>query len=237
MIDRRKFLQFCSSAVSAVSLSTHLREPPLPRPIPFSLEDSMVALPTAPEEVLPAKREIKVMGVGSCGSNTVHYLIARGVPGVEYICANNATDAQNRCSNHRVIPLFRNRQPMGEQLDRSRITSELADGRFRSSIEGTDTLYLVAGMGGRTGTQVAPEMARIARSMGILTVAVVTMPFDYEIGRKRYAGIGLVELQANVDSLIVISNDRLMEILGDDVTQREVFVYGYDMVKTAIGIV
>ena len=195
----------------------------------------MVALPTAPEDVLPAKREIKVIGVGGCGSNTVHYLITRGVPGVEYICANNATDAQNRCSSHKTIQLYRHRQPMGEQLDRSRITPELADGGFRSSIEGTDTLFVVAGMGGRTGTQVAPEVARIARSMGILTVAVVTMPFNYEIGRTRYAGIGLVELQANVDSLIVISNDKLMEILGDDVTQREVFAHGYDLVKTAIG--
>jgi cell division protein FtsZ len=161
-------------------------------------------------------------------------LITCGVPGVEYICANNGMDTQNRCSNHKTVQLYRNRQPMGERLDRCRISSELADAGFRSSIEGTDTLFIVAGMGGRTGTQVAPEMARIARSMGILTIAMVTMPFDYEIGRKRYAGTGLVELQASADCLIVMANDRLMKILGDDVIQDEVFSYGYHLAKTAI---
>lgn len=161
-------------------------------------------------------------------------MITSGVAGVEYIFANTSTDTQNLCSSHNTIQLCGNRQPMGEQLDRCRIASELADAGFRSSIEGTDTLFIVAGMGGRTGTQVAPEMARISRSMGILTIAVVTTPFDYEIGRKRYAGIGLVEMRANVDALVVMSNDKLMEILGDDVTQGEVFAYGYDLMRTAI---
>ena len=220
-----------------MSLSTHSRARSLPRPWLLSPDTSTDALPTATEEVFHIERQIKVIGVGGCGSNTVHHLITRSSPGVEYICADNATDAQNRCSNPKTIQLSDNRQPMGKRLDRCRLTSELAASGFRSSIEGTDTLYIVAGMGGRTGTQAAPEMARIARSMGILTVAVVTMPFDFEVGRKKYAGTGLVELQANVDSLIVISNDRLMEILGDDVTQREVFAHGYDLVKTAIGIV
>ena len=218
-------------------LSTHSRARSLPRPWLLSPDTSTDALPTATEEVFHIERQIKVIGVGGCGSNTVHHLITRSSPGVEYICADNATDAQNRCSSHKTIQLYGNRQPMAEQFDRIGISSELAATGFRSSIEGADTLYIVAGMGGRTGTQVAPEMARIARSMGILTVAVVTMPFDFEVGRKKYAGTGLVELQANVDSLIVISNDRLMEILGDDVTQREVFAHGYDLVKTAIGIV
>lgn len=161
-------------------------------------------------------------------------MITNGVAGVEYICANTGTDTRNLCSSHKTIQLCGNRQPTGKQLDRCRIASELADAGFRSSIEGTDTLFIVAGMGGRTGTQHAPEMARISRSMGIVTIAVVTTPFDYEIGRKRYAGVGLVELQANVDTLVVISNDKLMEILGDDVTQGEVLAYGYDLMRTAI---
>ena len=201
----------------------------------FSADNSADALPTGTEAVLHAVRQIKVIGVGGCGSNTVHHMITCGVAGVEYICANSGTDAQNLCAGHKTIQLCGNRQPRGEQLDRCRIASELADAGFHSSIEGTDTLLIVAGMGGRTGTQFAPEMARIAGSMGILTIAVVTTPFDYEIGRKRYADIGLVELQANVDTLVVISNDKLMEILGDDVTQDEVFAYGYHLVKTAIG--
>lgn len=235
MIDRRQFLQLCSSAASAVVLSTHSREPPLPRPTPFSADSATDALPTATESVLHADRKIKVIGVGGCGSNTVHHMITNGVAGVEYICANTGTDTRNLCSSHKTIQLCGNRQPTGKQLDRCRIASELADAGFRSSIEGTDTLFIVAGMGGRTGTQVAPEMAQIARSMGILTIAVVTMPFDYEVGRRRYAGLSLAKLQPNVDSLIVLPNDKLMEMLGDDVTQEEVFSYGYSLMKVAIG--
>ena len=92
--------------------------------------------------------------------------------------------------------------------------------RIRESISGANMLFITAGMGGGTGTGAAPVIARVAKEMGILTVGVVTKPFDFEGARRmKAADHGLAELEANVDSLIVILNDKLLEVLGDDVTQ------------------
>lgn len=206
----------------------------LPRPRLCKLENSTDARQTATEEVLAVEQKIKVIGIGGCGSKTVQHMLACSAQRVEYIFANDDVDEQSRCSNHKTILLYRNRQSMKGPVDRCRISAELADSGFRLAIEGADTLFIVIGMGGRTGTQVAPEMARIAKSMGIFTIAAVTMPFEFEIGRKRYADIGLTELHANVDALMMVSNDKLMEILGDNATQNEVFTYGYDLVQIAI---
>ena len=181
-----------------------------------------------------AEHKIKVLGVGGCGSNTVHYLNAYGDPSLEYVYLNTGTEAHNRCSDHKTFRLDRKRRPMTVPFQRYLVASELEDVEFRASLECTDVLFIVAGMGGRTGTQLASEVAHIARTMGIITIGIVTMPFDYETGRKQYSGLGLDELTMNVDSLIVMSNDRLIEILGDDVTQEEVFAYGNEMVKAAI---
>jgi cell division protein FtsZ len=97
-------------------------------------------------------------------------------------------------------------------------------------------LFITAGMGGGTGTGAAPVIARVAREMGILTVGVVTKPFDFEGGRRMTnADSGLAELEANVDSLIVVLNEKLLEVLGDDVTQDEAFAHANDVLKNAVG--
>ena len=97
-------------------------------------------------------------------------------------------------------------------------------------------LFITAGMGGGTGTGAAPVIARIAREMGILTVGVVTKPFEFEGGRRMSnADAGLSELEANVDSLIVVLNEKLLEVLGDDVTQDEAFAHANDVLKNAVG--
>jgi cell division protein FtsZ len=97
-------------------------------------------------------------------------------------------------------------------------------------------LFITAGMGGGTGTGAAPVIARVAKEMGILTVGVITKPFDFE-GPKRMANAdnGLAELEANVDSLIVVLNEKLLEVLGDDVTQDEAFAHANDVLKNAVG--
>jgi cell division protein FtsZ len=97
-------------------------------------------------------------------------------------------------------------------------------------------LFITAGMGGGTGTGAAPIIARVAREMGILTVGVVTRPFDFE-GPKRAgnAESGLAELEANVDSLIVVLNDKLLEVYGDDITQEQAFAHANDVLKNAVG--
>ena len=97
-------------------------------------------------------------------------------------------------------------------------------------------LFITAGMGGGTGTGAAPVIARVAKEMGILTVGVVTKPFDWEGGRRMTnADQGLAELEANVDSLIVVLNEKLLEVLGDDISQDEAFAHANDVLKNAVG--
>ncbi len=112
----------------------------------------------------------------------------------------------------------------------------LAIDEIRSAIDGAHMLFITAGMGGGTGTGAAPVIARVAKEMGILTVGVVTKPFDFEGGKRlQNADAGLAELEANVDSLIVVLNDKLLEVLGDDVTQDEAFAHANDVLKNAVG--
>jgi cell division protein FtsZ len=107
---------------------------------------------------------------------------------------------------------------------------------IREAISGAHMLFITAGMGGGTGTGAAPVIARVAKEMGILTVGVVTKPFDWEGGRRMTnADNGLSELEANVDSLIVVLNEKLLEVLGDDITQDEAFAHANDVLKNAVG--
>ncbi len=174
----------------------------------------------------PQDALIKVVGVGGCGGNAVDHMIEAGVQGVEFICAN--TDAQ---------ALKRNRAPTILQLG-SAVTKGLGAGanpevgkeaakedreRIIELIEGADMLFLTAGMGGGTGTGAAPVVAEIAKELGILTVAVVTKPFTFEGKRTRIAQEGLEALARHVDSLIVIPNEKLMHVLGEDVSLLDAF--------------
>jgi len=169
---------------------------------------------------------IKVIGIGGCGGNAVDHMIQNGVQGVEFISAN--TDAQ---------ALKRNQARILLQLG-STITKGLGAGadpevgreaaledrdRIAELIEGADMLFITAGLGGGTGTGAAPVVAQVAKEMGVLTVAVVTKPFAFEGRRLKAAQSGLEELSQHVDSLIVIPNDKLMLVLGDDVSMLDAF--------------
>jgi len=124
----------------------------------------------------------------------------------------------------------------GSKPDKGREAAELAEADIRAAIDGAHMLFITAGMGGGTGTGAAPVIARVAKEMGILTVGVVTKPFDFEGGRRMAnADAGLAELEANVDSLIVVLNEKLLEVLGDDVTQDEAFAHANDVLKNAVG--
>ena len=169
---------------------------------------------------------IKVIGVGGCGGNAVDHMIENGVQGVEFISAN--TDAQ---------ALHRNRAGTVLQLGEE-ITKGLGAGanpeigresaienrdRIAEAIAGADMLFITAGMGGGTGTGAAPIVAQVAKELGILTVAVVTKPFEFEGKRLKVAQNGLDELTQHVDSLIVIPNEKLMAVLGEDVSMLDAF--------------
>ncbi|MEE8151151.1 MAG: cell division protein FtsZ [Nitrosomonadaceae bacterium] len=169
---------------------------------------------------------IKVIGLGGCGGNAVDHMIQNGVQGVEFISAN--TDAQ---------ALKRNQARILLQLG-STITKGLGTGadpevgreaaledrdRIAELIECADMLFITAGMGGGTGTGAAPVVAQVAKEMGVLTVAVVTKPFAFEGRRVKAAQSGLEALSQHVDSLIVIPNDKLMLVLGDDISMLDAF--------------
>jgi cell division protein FtsZ len=180
--------------------------------------------------------QIKVIGVGGGGGNAVGHMIDCGVQGVEFICANTDAQALGRGAAHKTIQLGGTGLGAGSKPDKGREAAELAEDDIRSAIAGAHMLFITAGMGGGTGTGAAPVIARIAKEMGILTVGVVTKPFEFEGGRRMTnADLGLAELEANVDSLIVVLNEKLLEVLGDDVTQEQAFGHANDVLKNAVG--
>ncbi|MBI2745655.1 MAG: cell division protein FtsZ [Burkholderiales bacterium] len=180
--------------------------------------------------------QIKVIGVGGGGGNAVEHMIEREVQGVEFICANTDAQALSRSSAHKVIQLGCSGLGAGSKPEKGRDAAELAVEDIQNAIAGAHMLFITAGMGGGTGTGAAPVIARVAKQMGILTVGVVTKPFDWEGGRRMTnADAGLTELEANVDSLIVVLNEKLQEVLGDDITQDEAFAHANDVLKNAVG--
>ncbi len=180
--------------------------------------------------------QIKVIGVGGGGGNAVEHMIASSVQGVEFIAANTDAQALDRCHAHRVIQLGDTGLGAGSKPDNGRDAAESAIEDIRSAIAGSHMLFITAGMGGGTGTGAAPVIARVAKEMGILTVGVVTKPFEWEGSRRMTnADNGLAELEANVDSLIVVLNEKLLDVLGDDITQDQAFAHANDVLKNAVG--
>jgi cell division protein FtsZ len=181
---------------------------------------------------------IKVIGVGGCGGNAVDHMITSGLTGVEFIAIN--TDAQ---------ALKRNKAKMQLQLGNN-VTKGLGAGanpdigreaaledreRIAEMIDGADMLFITAGMGGGTGTGAAPVVAEVAKELGILTVAVVTKPFLFEGKRVRAANAGIEALSKHVDSLIIIPNEKLMQVLGDDVSMLDAFKAANNVLHGAVG--
>jgi cell division protein FtsZ len=177
-----------------------------------------------------------VIGVGGGGGNAVEHMIGCAVQGVEFVCANTDAQALSRSAAHKTIQLGGSGLGAGSKPEKGREAAEAAVEDIRNAIAGAHMLFITAGMGGGTGTGAAPVIARIAKEMGILTVGVVTKPFDWEGGRRMTnADNGLSELEANVDSLIVVLNEKLLEVLGDDITQDEAFAHANDVLKNAVG--
>ena len=180
--------------------------------------------------------QIKVIGVGGGGGNAVAHMIERNVQGVEFVCANTDAQALARSAAHKSIHLGGSGLGAGGKPDKGRECAENAVESIREAIAGAHMLFITAGMGGGTGTGAAPVIARVAKEMGILTVGVVTKPFEFEGGRRmQNADQGLAELEANVDSLIVVLNEKLLEVLGDDISQDEAFAHANDVLKNAVG--
>lgn len=186
----------------------------------------------------PHSAVIKVIGIGGGGGNAIEHMMQENIDGVEFICAN--TDAQALKKSRAQVTL-----QLGEEITKGlgagadpeigRKAAEENRERIYEILSGTDMVFITAGMGGGTGTGAAPVVAQIAKEMGILTVAVVTKPFIFE-GRKRLqtADQGIQNLTQYVDSLITIPNNKLLTVLGKNITLLNAFKVANNVLLGAV---
>ena len=177
---------------------------------------------------------IKVVGVGGAGGNAVAHMIAQGVQNVEFICANTDAQALAKTKANVLIQLGKTGLGAGAKPEAGRQAAEEDRDRIRDALRGAHMVFITAGMGGGTGTGAAPVVAEVAQELGILTVAVVTKPFEFE-GTKRCkaAEEGLEKLSSKVNSLIIVLNEKLLEVVGDDATQEDCFIAADDVLHNA----
>jgi cell division protein FtsZ len=181
---------------------------------------------------------IKVIGVGGGGGNAIEHMVSQNIEGVEFIAIN--TDAQVLRSSSANVTLqigsgVTKGLGAGANPNIGRQAAEEDRETIRQSLEGADMVFITAGMGGGTGTGAAPEVAKVAKELGILTVAVVTKPFPFE-GRKRtdFADQGIEELSKYVDSLITIPNEKLLKVMGKGTPLLQAFSAANDILSGAV---
>jgi len=178
---------------------------------------------------------IKVIGIGGAGGNAVDHMIREGVNGVDFITANTDSQALGRSIAIQKLQLGKTGLGAGAKPEAGRSAAIEERDAIVESLRGAHMVFITAGMGGGTGTGAAPIVAEVARELGVLTVAVVTKPFGFEGKRLKVADLGISELQKHVDSLIVILNDKLMDVLGDDVSMDDAFKAADNVLRNAVG--
>ena len=181
---------------------------------------------------------IKVIGVGGGGGNAVEHMVREGIEGVHFIAINTDAQALRNSGAETTVQIGANITKglgAGANPEIGREAALENRDEIRQMLEGCDMVFISAGMGGGTGTGAAPVVAEIAKELGILTVAVVTKPFNFE-GKKRmsYALQGIEELSKHVDSLITIPNDKLLKVLGKGVSLLEAFKAANDVLLGAV---
>ncbi|CAG9934318.1 cell division protein FtsZ [Candidatus Nitrotoga arctica] len=180
---------------------------------------------------------IKVIGVGGCGGNAVDHMIEKGVQGVEFIVINTDAQALNRNKARTQLQIgatITKGLGAGAIPDVGRAAAEEDRERIADLIRGANMIFITAGMGGGTGTGAAPVVAQIAKEMDILTVAVVTKPFLHEGKRMRLALAGIEALCESVDSLIIVPNEKLMTVLGEDTSLLDAFSASNSVLQGAV---
>ena len=181
---------------------------------------------------------IKVIGVGGGGGNAVNHMAGCNIEGVEFICANTDAQALRKLSVDTIIQLgvdLTKGLGAGTNPEIGKHAAEENKDRIKEVLQGADMIFLTAGMGGGTGTGAIPVIAQIAKEMGILTVAVVTKPFLFEGKKKQVvAEQGILELEKFVDSLITIPNQKLLPVLGNNVSLINAFKAANDVLLDAV---
>lgn len=181
---------------------------------------------------------IKVIGVGGGGGNAIQNMLNANIEGVEFICANTDAQALSNAKSRTTLQLgadITKGLGAGANPEIGRQSALEDRERVMDVLEGADMVFITAGMGGGTGTGAAPVVAQVAKEMGILTVAVITKPFPFE-GKKRaeVATDGIAELSKHVDSLITIPNEKLLSVLGPDITLLQAFKAANDVLLGAV---
>lgn len=190
------------------------------------------------EEALEPDVNIKVIGVGGGGGNAVNCMVDSGVSNIEYIAVNTDAKALNKSKATTRIPIgakLTKGRGAGNKPEIGQRSAEENRDEIETHLKGADMIFITAGMGGGTGTGAAPVVAKIAKEMDILTVAVVTKPFLFEREQKMaQAEKGIAELKKYVDSLIVIPNERLLVGLDKPLTMMQSFALSDDVLKTGV---
>ncbi len=181
---------------------------------------------------------IKVIGVGGGGGNAVNHMVEAKIEGVDFICANTDAQALNSSQIRTLLQIgteVTKGLGAGANPEIGRQSALEDKDRIREALEGADMVFITAGLGGGTGTGAAPVVAQVAREMGALTVAVVTKPFPFE-GAKRMqvAEQGMQELAQSVDSLITIPNEKLLSVLGKEMSLLNAFKAANDVLQGAV---
>jgi len=181
---------------------------------------------------------IRVVGIGGGGGNAVEHMLNSNVEGVEFVCANTDSQALKNSSARTVLQLGNSVTKglgAGANPETGRQSALEDRDRIVELLEGADMVFLTAGMGGGTGTGASPVFAQLAKELGILTVAVVTKPFPFELKRRMaIAEEGINELAEHVDSLITVPNEKLLSVLGRGVTLRDAFKAANDVLLGAV---
>ena len=191
-------------------------------------------------EIVDNKKQkaiIKVIGVGGCGGNAIDYMIEKNVMGVDFICANTDLQALQKSQASTIVQIgemLTQGLGAGSRPDTGKQAAIDDKEKIVEAIDGADMLFITTGMGGGTGTGATPVIAQIAKELGILTVAVVTKPFEFEGRRTQVAKDGIDELVNYVDSLITIPNEKLMGVLGDEVTFVDAFGAANEVLYSAV---
>ncbi len=178
---------------------------------------------------------IKVIGVGGAGGNAVNHMATLGLSDVEFICANTDAQALSNTGVATKIQLGESGLGAGSDPEVGRAAAILERSSIADALKGAHMVFITAGMGGGTGTGAAPIVAEVAKEMGILTVGVVSKPFEFEGARRmRMADEGIENLSKSVDSLIIVLNSRLEEVLGGEITQKQAFRAADDVLSKAV---
>ena len=190
------------------------------------------------KEEIKGNASIRVIGVGGGGGNAVQHMVDGGIEGAEFISVNTDKQALDKNGAETKLVLGKeitNGLGAGAKPEIGREAALEDRDKLREMLKGTDMVFITAGMGGGTGTGAAPIIAQVSKELGILTVAVVTKPFELEgTKRMKIAKEGINELVDEVDSLITIPNQKLLEVLGEDCTMLEAFKQANDVLGGAV---